>query len=430
MTFPLRLRLHKSCPLLIAAGLLASCGTPQAQALWELSNAGIEPSGNALLQAAADQDCKRLGRLLDHGATPAERNWDAGLWKAFEKRDREAARLLLSHGARASTRGPHGLLLVETAALRRDGSFVKLLTDYGCPAGDALYHASVRGDLDMVSLLISCGLPVNVTRIPSRDTPLGAAIRNGQDRVASLLIGNGADVSLRLPEGQAPLHLAIATGCSRTVENLLDAGAAPNTPFDLPVSPAFLKSVRPGVMRWVLKNDRNVTPLMMAADSGIIPTARALIRAGAKTEVRTRSSGLWPINFASRRNDVKMMRLFLGRDPLHEERCIEIRLSEQRARLYDARGIEIFTTRVSTGRAGFGTPTGEYVITNKNRNWTSTVYHVSMPYFQRLSCGALGLHQGNVPAYPASHGCIRVPAGYAARLFSLTRAGDRVRIIP
>ena len=430
MTSPLRLRLHKSCPLLIAAGLLASCDTPQAQALREHSNAGIEPSGNALLQAAADQDFKRLGRRLDHGATPAERNWDAWLWKAFEKRDREAARLLLSHGARASARGPHGLLLVEIAALRRDGSFVKLLTDFGCPAGDALYHASRRGDLDMVSLLISCGLPVNVTRIPSRDTPLGAAIRNGQDRVASLLIGNGADVSLRLPEGQAPLHLAIATGCPRTVEDLLDAGAAPNTPFDLPVSPAFLNSVRPGVMRWVLKNDRNVTPLMMAADSGIIPTARALIRAGAETEVRTRSSGLWPINFASRRNDVKMMRLFLGRDPLHEERYIEIRLSEQRARLYDARGIEIFTTRVSTGRAGFATPTGEYVITNKNRNWTSTVYHVSMPYFQRLSCGAFGLHQGNVPAYPASHGCIRVPAGYAARLFSLTRAGDRVKIIP
>ena len=53
-----------------------------------------------------------------------------------------------------------------------------------------------------------------------------------------------------------------------------------------------------------------------------------------------------------------------------------------------------------------------------------------MPYFQRLSCGDFGLHQGYVPKYPASHGCIRVPAGKASELFSLTRRGDRVRIKP
>ena len=53
-----------------------------------------------------------------------------------------------------------------------------------------------------------------------------------------------------------------------------------------------------------------------------------------------------------------------------------------------------------------------------------------MPYFQRLSCGDFGLHQGVVPGYPASHGCIRVPAGNAEKLFSLTKTGDRVLILP
>ena len=53
-----------------------------------------------------------------------------------------------------------------------------------------------------------------------------------------------------------------------------------------------------------------------------------------------------------------------------------------------------------------------------------------MPYFQRLSCSDFGLHQGNVPGYPASHGCIRVPEGNAAKLFAMTEAGDRVRILP
>ena len=169
---------------------------------------------------------------------------------------------------------------------------------------------------------------------------------------------------------------------------------------------------------------------MLASDSGVIETARLLMRAGAKGDVRTRNTSIWPINFASRRSDVKMMRLFLGRDPQHEERRIEIRLSEQRARVYDADGIEIFNTRVSTGKKGHDTPTGEFVITNKYRDWKSTLYHASMPYFQRLSCGDFGLHQGNVPDYPASHGCIRVPAGNAQKLFTMTQSGDRVNIIP
>lgn len=406
-----------------AAVLLAAGADPNSHAL-------VDSRPTPLERAFAGTEPGMFQLFLDRGAKPPAGNWNSWLWKAFANRDQQAARLLLSHGAKATGRGPGGLCLVEAATLAHDGSFVKMLTDYGAPAGNSLYFASTRGDFDMVDLLISCGLPVNVTRVPSKDTPLGAAIRGGHDRVASLLMENGADVSLGLPEGQTPLHLAIATGCYRTVKNLLDGGVDPNTPFTLPVSPEFLKSVRTGFMRWVLKNDRNVTPLMLAIDSGVVSSARSLIKAGAKKNVWTRSSTLWPINFASRRDDVKMMRLLLNRDPQREERHIEIRLSEQRARLFDAEGNELFSTRVSTGRKGYSTPTGEFVITDKNRDWTSTIYHASMPYFQRLSCRDFGLHQGNVPGYPASHGCIRVPEGNAAKLFTLTQAGDRVRIIP
>ncbi len=366
--------------------------------------------------------------FLDHGARPPGGNWDPWLFKAIENRDLVTAKLLLAHGARASGHTTGGL--VTAAALRRDGSLVKLLTDFGFPGGHALYHSSALGDLEMVGLLVACGAPVNATRIPSRDTPLIAAIRRKQDPVAAFLIRNGADLDLSLPEGQTPLHLAIATGCHRTVKEILDSGFDPETPFVLPASPSFVRAVRPGIMRWVLKNDSKVTPLMLASDSGVIETARHLMRAGAKTAVRTRMSGIWPINFASRRNDVRMMRLFLGRDPQHEQRRIEIRLSEQRARVFDANGNEIFNTRVSTGKKGHETPTGEFVITNKYRDWTSTLYHASMPYFQRFSCGDFGMHQGNVPNYPASHGCIRVPAGNAQKLYSMTESGDRVNIIP
>jgi ankyrin repeat protein len=390
----------------------------------------LEETTSPLRKVFENPDPSMFKVFLNHGAKPPGGVWDPWLWKTFRNRDPMKTRLLLTHGAREPGPGAHRLRLVEAATLARQTGFVKLLLDYGFHPGRAIYFASVRGDHEMTGLLLGCGVSPDFTCFPARETALSAAIRGRHDRVAELLVRYGVPTSQLLPEGQRAFHLAVATGCSRTVHSLLQSGENPNSPFLLPVSPAFLTQVRPGVMRWVLKMDRNATPLMVAADSENIQTARYLIKAGAKTNVRTHISSLWPINFASRRNDVRMMRLFLGREPFHEERLIEIRLSEQRAWMFDAEGRELLTTKVSTGRKGYPTPTGEYVITNKHRDWTSTLYHASMPYFQRLSCGDFGLHQGYVPGYPASHGCIRVPASAAAKLFGMTQTGDRVRILP
>ena len=58
----------------------------------------------------------------------------------------------------------------------------------------------------------------------------------------------------------------------------------------------------------------------------------------------------------------------------------------------------------------------------------STIYKCAMPFFMRLNCRDFGMHQGNVPGYPASHGCIRVPAGTAQRLFRDLPVGTLVSI--
>ncbi len=370
-----------------------------------------------------------LELLLHHGNAPPE-GWEHWLWSAIGRGDIGRVRQLMAHGVMPVSPAPDGLLAVEYAATRGLAGFLKLFLNYGLPQGRSLEWCCVTGNHEMAGLLLAAGAPAEKTRIPTRSSLLGVALAGGHDRLAALLVRHGADHRLILPEGQTALHLAVAKGCPETVAAILEQGGDPNAPFLEPVSPAFIRQVRPGVMRWVLRADRNATLMMLASDSGNIPTARYLIRAGAKTNVRTRSSALWPINFASRRGDVPMMRLFLGQNPFREERRIEIRLSEQRAVMFDASGQEIFTTKVSTGRKGYATPTGDYVITNKHRDWTSTLYHASMPYFQRLSCGDFGLHQGIVPGYPASHGCIRVPAGNAAKLFGMTKTGDRVRILP
>lgn len=385
--------------------------------------------GPSAFELAFDQkDSRFFESLIDHVPTPPG-GWEAWLGKAFEQNDIGKARLLFSHGIKFG-KNFNRSKLVASAARAGMMDFVKLFLDYGFPAGRALGEACHRGDHQTASLLLAGGASANATRAPYLASPLSMALRGGHDQLASTLLQHGADHEAIMPEGQPALHVAIARGCNRTVRSIIGLGADPNTPFILPASNEFLKLVREGAMRWVLKNDSGATPLMMAIDSGNIDTAKCLIDAGAKMNVRTRRAWYWPLSFAARRNDVRMMRLVLGKDPHREERHVEIRLKEQVARVYDAMGAEIFSTKVSTGRRGYCTPTGEFVITNKYRSWTSTIYHSSMPFFQRLSGSDFGLHQGNLPGYPASHGCIRLPAKNAAKLFSMTSEGDRVRIVP
>ena len=51
-----------------------------------------------------------------------------------------------------------------------------------------------------------------------------------------------------------------------------------------------------------------------------------------------------------------------------------------------------------------------------------------MPYMQRLTWDGIAMHAGNVPGYPASHGCIRLPMEFAKLLFGVTRVGLTVVI--
>jgi len=413
--------------------MLVSCTTAQSQTILD-PGADPHPSGAnemvGLLQKSFDQsDPSTFEAMLQSGVKPPDGGWDPWIWKAFKMRDSRKMRVLLSKGVRPSVPAARGKSMVEIAASTGQSGMVKLLLDYGCPPGQALWIASTRGDSQLVEVLLASGISPTCTRFPSKDTPLSAAIRLRRDAVAVKLLEYGANTNLAIPEGQSILHFAVATGCPLTVKHLLDAGGNPNAPFSQPVSTAFFRLFRPGAMRWMLKMDRNPTLLMAAADVGNIQSAQYLLQAGAKKTPRTRTPGMWAINFAANRGDVRMMRLLLGQDPYHEDRIIEIRLSTQQAVMLDRDGKEIFKTKVSTGKRGFSTPTGEYAITNKHREWTSTLYHASMPYFQRLSCADFGMHQGVVPNYPASHGCIRVPAANAAKLFGMTQVGDRVRIL-
>lgn len=90
-------------------------------------------------------------------------------------------------------------------------------------------------------------------------------------------------------------------------------------------------------------------------------------------------------------------------------------------------GVPIAASTVSTGRPGHGTPTGVFAILQKQVEHYSSLYDSApMPYMQRLTWQGVALHAGDLPGYPASHGCIRLPVGFAKLLYRETKVGMTV----
>jgi hypothetical protein len=100
-----------------------------------------------------------------------------------------------------------------------------------------------------------------------------------------------------------------------------------------------------------------------------------------------------------------------------------VSLPEQRAFVY-RNGELIAVTTCSTGRKGHRTPTGVFCVLQKDRDHVSSTYKgAKMPYMERLTWSGIALHAGNLPGYPASHGCIRLPIEFAYKLFTITHLG-------
>src|SRR5581483_4832391 len=134
---------------------------------------------------------------------------------------------------------------------------------------------------------------------------------------------------------------------------------------------------------------------------------------------------------------------------------IEIDLQEQKAYLlHDGR--KVYESTISSGRSGHLTPTGDFEVLEKDLNHFSNLYgqivekesgHVvvagadaamrvppgckfvpaPMKYFMRFD-GAAGMHAGILPGYPASHGCVRMPASKAKLFYNTVEIGSEVHV--
>jgi lipoprotein-anchoring transpeptidase ErfK/SrfK len=109
---------------------------------------------------------------------------------------------------------------------------------------------------------------------------------------------------------------------------------------------------------------------------------------------------------------------------------IAISIDQQKLRVYDANGIYA-ETPISTGMRGHPTPMGVFSIIQKHKLHHSNIYsNAPMPFMQRITWSGVAMHAGVLPGYPASHGCIRMPMAFAAKMWNWTKMGARVIVTP
>src|SRR5258708_27663304 len=105
-----------------------------------------------------------------------------------------------------------------------------------------------------------------------------------------------------------------------------------------------------------------------------------------------------------------------------------VSIKSQQVTFYDAEGW-ILRAPVSTGVKERETPAGVFAVIEKDKDHHSSMYDDAwMPNMQRITWNGVALHGGPLPGYAASHGCVRMPFGFAEKLFDKTRIGMRVII--
>jgi hypothetical protein len=118
----------------------------------------------------------------------------------------------------------------------------------------------------------------------------------------------------------------------------------------------------------------------------------------------------------------------LAERPAGQPMLAIVSLGDQRVTIYDKDGA-VMHGPISSGATPNDTPPGIYAILQKNREHYSNRYDdAAMPFMQRITWTGIALHAGQLPGYPASHGCVRLREDFAGQLFDMTKLGMRVII--
>ena len=388
-----------------------------------------------LLFATLQGDWEIVRRLMNAGAVTdvADSDGTTSLMAAAMHGNVEILRAFTERKAGADTADRQGRAALHYAIAAAKPEAVEFLLPLTANPGvtcadgiNALGMAFETQNAKIVQAVLDC-VPATMEWNSATRKALTAALAVGdKDRIRLLLAKHPAPPT---PEGYTAPLLAYALTMNQIplFDMLLACGASPNTVIPSPCEKEFLATVPANYLRHYIEGDTGVTVLMLAASLGKEDCVKALLAAGADRNRATPKHKMIALYFATRSDSWLCTQLLLGNGPSPAELRIEISLASQEAIVFK-NGVPTFKTEVSTGRKGYSTPAGRYVITDKDRNHRSTIYKVPMPYFMRLSCRDFGMHQGVVRDEPASHGCIRLPADAARRLFSEIPVGTLVSI--
>ncbi|HEY7002445.1 MAG TPA: ankyrin repeat domain-containing protein [Candidatus Udaeobacter sp.] len=370
----------------------------------------VDPNGHdeggrtPLLIAASQQDWKTAQRLIDAGAFVdlADKNGFTPMMAAATYGNLEAFRELLARSTN-----------LRAEARCKDGS-------------DLLGAALDGGNREIVRSVVE-RLPSSPQWRSSTQRALQAALTTGDKSEIQLLLSK--HTAPPTPEGKTVplLAYAIARNDSSLFNMLLTCGADPNTVLPSRGDRDFLALLPSKSFSSYVQDDNGLTVLMLAAGLGREDYLHALLGAGASRNNLTRRNKMSALDIAAETGHWRSSQILLGSGPSPDQLRVEISLALQRVALFK-NGVPVYRTQCSTGRQGYATRRGDFVITNKERNHRSTIYHVEMPYFMRLSCLDFGMHAGIVPNYPASHGCIRLPEEAARKFFSEVPIGTLVTV--
>ena len=351
------------------------------------------------------------------------------------QQDWNTARRLIEAGALIDLADNKGFTPLMASAMHGNSEMFRLLL-----ARSTNLHAEARCEdgRDLLGMALDGGNP-EIIRTAAERLPLMPQWTTSTQRAldAALLAGNKDQIRLLLGKHAAPptpegknvplLAYAVVKNDQSLFSTLLACGADPNTVLPAGCDKDFLALVSLKSLRGYIEGDKNVTVLMLAAGLGKEDYLRALLDAGADRKRATARYKMLPLYIAAQTGHWRCTQILLGRGPSPDELRIEISLASQRVALVK-NGVPVFHTPCSTGREGYSTKKGQFVITDKNRNHRSSIYHVEMPYFMRLSCLDFGMHAGYVPNRPASHGCIRLPSEAARKFFSEIPIGTLVTV--
>ena len=190
-----------------------------------------------LVDAAARQDMQAVRALIDQGVDVNARRADGAtalIWAAHWD-DREAVALLLGNGADVNAADDHGVTPLMRASENASSEMVEALLAAGADAGVAqasgltpLMVAAHTGSVWVVRALLAHGADVNAATAETEATALMWAVAASHRDIVRVLLERGADISASSTKGMTPLLTAAGSGDIETAKLLIAAGAAVN----------------------------------------------------------------------------------------------------------------------------------------------------------------------------------------------------------